>query len=148
MTSDVFPTPEAAMMVGYPPGVCRVLAVAVEGRDGFVVLDTGPAGRPYLYGGTVERVEGGWVGGSDGNGGAIGWTHTGPEEDIGVLAVWDEAPPDADMVRVAWRGKLHEAPVRNGAFLLTWFREPYPGDDSWPTVVEFRVNGRWPSRRN
>ena len=203
MATRLFPTPEAAMMEGYPPGGCRVLAVAVDGKDGFVVLDTGPAGRRYLYGGTVERVEGGWRPGIDGNGGAVGWTHTGPEEDVGVVAVWDEAPAGADMVRVAWRGKVHEAldragielnyntvpfdprkpfdpsgirigtpaatsrgmgsadmvrvawrgrvheaPVTDGVFLLTWFREPCPEDRDWPTVIAFRVGGRWPEREN
>ena len=148
MATRLFPTPEAAMMEGYPPGGCRVLAVAVDGKDGFVVLDTGPAGRRYLYGGTVERVEGGWRPGIDGNGGAVGWTHTGPEDDIGVVAVWDEAPAGADMVRVAWRGRVHEAPVTDGVFLLTWFREPCPEDRDWPTVIAFRVGGRWPEREN
>lgn len=103
MAPDLFPTPEAAAMQGFPAAHCRVLAVELDGKDGFVVLDTGPAEYRYLYGGTVERVEGGWTGGIDGNGGAAGWTLTDREREVGVVALWDEAPAGADAVRVTWR---------------------------------------------
>jgi hypothetical protein len=76
MATDTFPTPEAAAMEGFPAAHCRVLAVDLNGEDGFVVLDTGPEDYRYLYGGTVKRVDGGWVGGCDGNGGAVGSTLT------------------------------------------------------------------------
>ena len=140
---EAFPTPEAAAMQGFPAAHCRVLAVDLDGKDGFVVLDTGPADYRYLYGGTVEYVEGGWVGGCDGNGGAVGWTLTDSERDVGVVALWDDAPPDA--VRVAWRGQEREAPVRNGVYLVTWWREPDPMN-AWPHVIAFRSGGQWVPR--
>lgn len=129
-------------MQGFPAAHCRVLAVDTDGTHGFVVLDTGSAEHRYLYGGTVERMDGGWVGGCDGNGGAVGWTLTDSEHDVGVVALWDEAPPGADAVRVAWRGEERETPVRNGAYLVTWWREPDP-KNALPRVTAFRVNGRW-----
>jgi hypothetical protein len=142
MPLDPFPTPEAAAMQGFPPAHCRVLAVAVDGKDGFVVLDTGPAEYTYLYSGAVERVEGGWIGGSDGNGGGLRWTLTDAERELGVVALCDEAPPGVDAVRVTWRGERREAPVRNGVYLVVWWREPCP-QGSWPRVTELRVHGRW-----
>jgi len=41
MTTQIFATPEAAAMQGFPAGHCRVVAVSVDGDDGFVVRDTG-----------------------------------------------------------------------------------------------------------
>jgi hypothetical protein len=72
MASELFPTPEAAAMQGFHPTHCRVIAADVDGDDGFVMLDTGPAEYRYLYSGTVRRVEGGWEGGADSNGGGVG----------------------------------------------------------------------------
>jgi len=133
-------------MQGFPAAHCRVVAVALDDKDGFVVLDTGTAEYRYLYGGTVERLNGGWRGGVDGNGGAVGWTRTEAEHELGVVAIWDEAPSGADSVRVTWRGEVREAPVRNGVYLLTWWRESYPEDD-WPRVTAFRVGDRWMAPR-
>jgi hypothetical protein len=133
-------------MEGFPAAHCRVLAVEVDGKDGFVVLDTGPAEYRYLYSGTVERVEGGWIGGIDSNGGGVRWTLTDGERDLGVVALSDEAPPGADAVRVTWRGHERQAPVRNGVYLVTWWREPYP-EGAWPQVTAFRIGGRWVAAR-
>ncbi len=142
MATDTFPTPEAAAMQGFPVAHCRVLAVDLSGEDGFAVLDTGPEDYRYLYAGTVKCVDGGWVGGSDGNGGTVGWTLTDREREVGVVALWDEAPPGADAVRVVWRGEVREAPVRDGVYLVTWWREPDP-KDARPRVASFRIGGRW-----
>lgn len=130
-------------MEGFPAAHCRVLAVDLDGRDGYVVLDTGPADYRYLYGGTVHRVDGGWVGGSDSNC-AEGWTLTDRERKVGVVALSDKAPRGADAVRVAWRGEEREAPVRNGVYLVTWWREPDP-KNTLPRVTDVRVGGRWVS---
>src|SRR5688572_7795194 len=115
MPQELFATPEAAAMHGFPPEHCRVLAAEVNGRFGFVVLDTGPAEYRYLYGGTVEQVEGAWSSGIDGNG-TMGWTVTDSDRGVGVLAVWDEAPPGAEAVSVSWRGGAREIPVQNGVY--------------------------------
>ena len=129
-------------MSGFPSAHCRVLAVDVDGKDGYVVLDTGPAEYVYLYSGTVERIEGGWIGRSDGNCGGVGWRRTDDERGLGVVALLLEAPPGTDAVRTMWRGHERESLVRNGVYLLTWWHEPWP-DDSWPHVTAFRTGRRW-----
>lgn len=124
-------------MEGLPAAHCRVVASLAEGDDAFVVIDTGPAGHPYLDGATVRRVDGGWVGGSSGNG--AGWTLT--EGELGTLHVWGEAPAGAEAVRVEWGGEVREAPVRNGVYLVAWWRVPCPEEDD-PQVAGFRMGGR------
>lgn len=109
MHPNLFPTPEAAAMERSPAAYCRVLAVAVDGDDGFVMLDTGPRECRYLYGGSVKRLAGGWCGLSDSNGGGTGWTRTDPDHDLGVVHICNEAPADADIVCVSWRGELRFA---------------------------------------
>jgi hypothetical protein len=140
MSPKLFPTPEDAAMEGFPAAHCRVLAVDVDGKDGFVLLDTGPAEYVYLYGGTVERLAGGWCGGIDSNGGGVGWTHT--DEDVGVVAACGEAPPNATAVRVEWRGESREALVQNGVYLFTWWRQSYP-DGDLPQVTAFQFDNAW-----
>ena len=143
MLEHGFESPELAAMEGFPPAHCRVVASAVDGDDAFVVLDTGSAGRPYLYGGTVQRGASGWQGGIDGSGGAVGWTVTDTARELGVVALWDEAPSDADAVRVRWGRDERQVPVRHGVFLATWWRQPYPEGRPWPQVVAFRIGGHW-----
>jgi len=143
MAAHGFETPEQAAMEGFPPAHCRMVESAVDGDDAFVVLDTGPAGRPYLYAGTVHRDAAGWHGGIDGNGGAVGWTITDAERDLGVVAIWDEAPPGADAARIRRGDEECEIPIRHGVYLATWWREPFPEDGPWPAAVAFRVGGRW-----
>jgi hypothetical protein len=136
-----FDTPEAAAMEGFPPAYVRIVAMAQDGDDAFVVLDTGPAAYRYLYAGTVHRDGGRWYGGIDGN--AVGgWTVTDQDAELGVVTLWDEAPPDADAVRVRWRGEEREVPVTHGVYLAVWWREPWP-EDSWPAVAAFRVGDQW-----
>lgn len=139
MRYATFPTPEEAAMDGFPGTACRVVASAREGDDAYVLLDTGPEGHPYLYGGCVTREDGGWAEGTSGNG--PGWSLTDAEHDLGTLTVWGEAPEGAVRVRVGFRGEAREAPVANGVYLVAWWRVPYP--DEFPRVEAFRVDGRW-----
>jgi hypothetical protein len=135
-------TPEAAAMDGFPAEHCRVLAVDVDGDDAFVMLDTGPADYLYLYGGTVFRDSDGWHSGGDSNGVGIGWRRTVADTGLGVVHASGEAPLGADAVRIAWRGTEREGAIRNGIYLMTWWREPYdeaPG----PCVLGFRIDGKW-----
>jgi hypothetical protein len=140
MQSDTFDSPEAAAMDGFPSAHCRVAAVARGGDDAYVVLDTGPAGHPYLYGVCVARRDGGWVAESSGNG--DGWTLTDGERGVGTATAWGEAPDGADRARVAFDGDVREAPVTHGVYLAAWWRVPAPTDDM-PRVEEFRIGGRW-----
>jgi hypothetical protein len=142
MPPRFFPTPEDAAMEGLPPEHCRVLAMQVDGKDGYVLLDTGPPEYVYLYGGTVECFDEGWCGGCDSNGGGVGWTRTDDQTDVGVVAVSGEAPPLAVAVRVDWRGERRDVPVQNGVYLVTWWREPFP-DGDWPQLVAFRIDDNW-----
>ena len=129
-------------MHGFPSAHCRVLAVEVDGNDGFVLLDTGPADYRYLYAGTVARMPGGWRGGTDSNGGGTRWTRTDDENEVGVVAVYGEAPAAAIEVRVEWRGETRQALVQNGVYVVTWWREPFP-EQSWPVVTDFRIGDVW-----
>lgn len=61
MQPPPFATPQAAALDGFPAAHRRVAACAVDGDHAYVLLDTGPAGCPYLYGASVTREEGGWV---------------------------------------------------------------------------------------
>ena len=127
-------------MSGFPAGHCRVVACEVDGDDAYVLLNTGSAEHPYLYGGTARREGGGWRDGTSGNGG--GWTRTDADDEVGVLSLWDIAPAGADAARVRWGDDVREVRVRDGAFLATWWRVPFPVD-SWPEVVAFRIGGEW-----
>lgn len=140
MPQPTFATPQDAAMSGFPAGLCRVVAAAVEGDDAYVVIDTGSDGFNCLHGGTAQRQADGWRDGGGGNG--DGWILTDPDREIGVLAVWDEAPAACDAVRVQWRGEVREEPVRDGVYLVAWFRVACP-EDSWPAVTSFRIGGRW-----
>ena len=136
-----FATPEEAAMNGFPPAYCRVVASAVEGDDGFVVLDTGAPGRPYLYAVAVWREDGRWYDGNSGN--ACGWSVTDMDNELGSLAAWDYAPVNADRVRIAFRSEVREVPVADGAYLTVWWRVPCPEFGDWPWPISFRRNGIW-----
>jgi hypothetical protein len=144
MDLPTYPSPEEAAMIGFPGQAVRVLATARDGDDAYVLLDTGPAGEPYLYGVCVNRERGGWVEGTSGNG--SGWTLTGGEDDVGTLTEWGEAPEGATRVRVVFGGEVREAPVANGVYLLAWWRVPCPTDD-FPRVDAFQIDGRWVAER-
>jgi hypothetical protein len=129
-------------MAGFPAAHCRVLASAAEGDAAYVVMDTGPVEYRYLYGGTAERVEGGWTDGTSSNGPSAGWTCTDHEGQLGVAYVYDEAPDGADRVRVAFGTELQEAEVISGIYLAVWWH--VPSDDArTPVATAFRVAGEW-----
>jgi hypothetical protein len=137
---QVFDSPEAAAMDGFPPAHCRVVASASEGDHGFVVLDTGAPGPPYLYAVAVWRRDGKWY--ESGSGNALACTITDHDRELWTLAEWDYAPPDADSVRVEFRGEVREVPVAHGAYLTVWWRQPLPTDE-WPRATAFRIRGEW-----
>ncbi|HEX8394405.1 MAG TPA: hypothetical protein VF665_18815 [Longimicrobium sp.] len=141
MQQKLFATPQEAAMSGFSARYCRVVATAVDGDDGYVVVDTGSDGHPYLYGGAVKREAGGWSDGTSGNG--DGWISSGDlEEEIGAYALWGEAPAGADAVRARWRGDVRETLIEHGVYLVAWWRVPCPEDD-YPSVTEFRIDGNW-----
>jgi hypothetical protein len=135
-----FPTPEEAAMDGFPATACRVAAVASEGDDAYVVVDTGPPGHPYLCGVSARRENGGWVEGTSGSG--PGWTLTDGEHELGTATVWGEAPAGAVRVRAAYLGDVRERPVAGGVYLVAWWRVPSP-TDAHPRVEAFRIGGKW-----
>jgi hypothetical protein len=107
----MFASPEAAAMEGFPPEHCRVAACVVGGDEAYVVLDTGPMGRPYLYGSAVSRGPRGWEAGTSGNGPSAGWTLTDSEHDLGTSYVYDLAPAGADRVRAVLDEDVKEVAV-------------------------------------
>jgi hypothetical protein len=139
MASRTFPTPQAAALDGFPAAHCHVVASAVGDNDAYVLLDTGPAGHPCLYGVCVARAEGGWRAGTSGNG--AGWTRTDAARALGTATGWGQAPDGADRVRAALGGDAREAPVEHGVYLVAWWRVPAGAD--LPRAVAFRVGGRW-----
>jgi len=131
-------SPEAAAMVGFPEKYCRVVATRAEGNDAYVLLNTGPAGRPYLYGVNCRRKDGVWDEVSSGNGG--GWSLTDQETGLGTWSLWDDAPPGADMVRVQFAGQVSEHRIIEGFYLVVWWRQPV---DVAPRVTAVRFKGEW-----
>jgi hypothetical protein len=137
MPSIPFPTPQAAALDGFP--AAHVITYAQEGDDAYVLLDTGPAGEPYLYGVCVTRADGGWTERTTGNG--PGWTRTDAEHDLGTATAWGIAPAGADRVRAIHAGDVREAPVEHGIYLVAWWRVPLANDP--PRAAEFRIGGLW-----
>lgn len=128
-------------MVGFPAKYCRVVASRVNGDDAYVLIETGSDGNSYLYGVSCIRRDGGWHEGASGNAG--GWSPAGPDDDaLGTLTFWDEAPRDADMVRIVFGGETVEEPVVDGAYLAVWWRTPFPNGRG-PRIEAFRINGEW-----
>jgi hypothetical protein len=134
-----FASPQAAATEDFSPGHCRVVAVAEDGDEAYVLLDADPSGAGYLYGQNVHRRAGGWQTGSSGNG--PGWMQSDAEHDAGTLALWGNAPPGADRVRAEWNDETREGEVQAGVYLLTWWRVPAPA--TFPRTAAFRVRGEW-----
>lgn len=126
-------------MFGFPPKYCHVVASRTNGDRAYVLLNTGSAERPYLYGVHCRRFNGRWLEGGSANG--CGWEQTDHDPDVGTLSFWDNAPADADMVRIEFGGSIVEAPVIERAFLAVWWAVPAP--QNWPRVTAFRIAGRW-----
>ena len=139
MSDDGFGAPEDAAMVGFPTAYCRVVASRENGDDAYVLLNTRSSEQPYLYGANCRRENGRWFEGGSSN--MAGWEQTGHDPDVGTLSFWDDAPAEADMVRVEFDGRIVEEPVIDGAYLLVWWRIPVPRD--WPRVTAFRIAGNW-----
>src|SRR2546429_362383 len=92
MSTDRFDSPEEAARYGFP-AECRIVAMRKQGDAAYVLLDTGPAGRPYLYGVNCQRRDGSWSPGASGNG--PGWSQVGADKELGTLTVGGDAPAGA-----------------------------------------------------
>lgn len=60
-----------------------------------------------------------------------------------MLAFCDEAPADADAVRITFNGTSQELPVKDRVYLTVWWSVPCPGLHDYPRAVAFRIDGRW-----
>ena len=127
-------------MCGFPAKYCRVAASREEGENAYVLLDTGSDGHRYLYGVNCSQRNGRWLEGASSNG--PGWSQAGPDDLLGTLVVWGQAPPDAEMVRVGFECTEIEEPVNDGVYLAVWWRTRCPVA-SWPRVEAFRIRGTW-----
>jgi hypothetical protein len=130
---------EGAAMEGFPPAHCRVVASRTFEDDGYVLLDTGSPGQPYLYGSTCYRRDGRWFEAGSRNG--PGWEQTCHDPDLGTLSFWGDARAGVDAVRVEFDHTILEESVRGGAYFLIWWRVPAPTE--WPRIVAIRENGVW-----
>jgi hypothetical protein len=126
-----------AAQASFPAEFCRIVATSENGDAGYVLFDTGPIEYPYLYGVNFERRNGRWSEGNSSNG--SGWSHVGPDPDLGTVTTWGEAPPGADMVRVEFQGQVREEQVSNGVYFAAWWRVPCDGAQ----VIAFRIDGAW-----
>src|SRR5882672_10870844 len=99
-----------------------------------------PMDTPTSYGVNCSQRDGRWLESGSSNG--PGWSQAGPDDRLGTLVVWGEAPPDAEMVRLAFEGTAIEERVNNGVYLAVWWRTRCP-EESWPRVEGFRIRGMW-----
>jgi len=139
MSTDRFDSPEEAARYGFP-AECRIVAMRKQGDAAYVLLDTGPAGRPYLYGVNCQRRDGSWSPGASGNG--PGWSQVGADKELGTLTVWGDAPAGAERVRVEVAGEVQEESVSGGAHLVAWWDVPYRKASS-VRVLAFHIDGKW-----
>jgi hypothetical protein len=139
-TIETFESLAAAAHASFPMQFCRIVAMREMGEDGYVLFDTRTNGEPYLYGANFERVDDGrWMEGSSSNG--SGWSQMGPDAEFGTLAVWEEAPPGVDRVRVELMdGQVREEPVENRGYLVVWWRVPRTVEVK---QIRYHSNGRW-----
>jgi len=110
-----------------------------HGDAGFALFDTCPGGEPYLYEVYYDRRDGRWSEGSSSNG--PGWHRLDPDADLGVVTVWGEAPPGADMVRLEIEGEVREESVLQGVYWVVKWDVPCPTTTAQATA--FRVGGEW-----
>lgn len=138
-----FATPEDAALAGSQPAHCRIVAVARDGADAYVLLDTGSPGRAYLYGVVCRNDGDGWQEMMSSNGG--GWSLTDEKTGLGVHTLWDEVPADADQVRIEFRGESSEHPIAGGLYFFAWFNQPIGAERR---VAAIRVAGQWVGQFN
>jgi hypothetical protein len=136
---DGFDSPESAAVDGFPPEHCRVVASRVHGDRAYVLLNTGSSRQPYLYGVRCSRENGRWF--ERGSANVSGWEQTDHDPDLGTMTLWGDAPANADLVRVEFDGDVTDEPVSENAYLVVWWRVPFP--QQWPQVRAFRVAGLW-----
>jgi hypothetical protein len=139
LTENGFDSPEAAAMSTFPAEYCSVVATRSHGNHAYVLLNTGPPDRPYLYGVNCHREGGRWFEGGSSNG--PGWEQTDHDPDLGTLSCWNDVPMGVDFVRIAFDGAAIDEPVQNRAYLLVWFRVRCPSE--FPRVIGIRRRGRW-----
>lgn len=141
-------------MSGFPSHV-RVVASRASGDDAVVVLDTGSGGTRSLYQVICARQGHKWIELSSGNG--PGWARTSRDDtstpstdwrerefehrSVGTLSDWGNAPPEAEMVRLYFKGRLYEEPVRDGVYLFAWWKVGFPQE--YPDDLAFRIRGEW-----
>jgi len=135
-------SPVAVALAGFAPGVAHVLAWDTSHTVAFVVLDVGPPEYCYAYAVWLEKRNGEWEEGSSGNA-AGGWAPTDPNEQSGMVVIWDELPKEADLVRVEFASTSRDVQAENGMFLATWKGVPRPDDAVWPRAIAFRARGKW-----
>lgn len=114
-----------------------MLAVRQRGDAAVALFDTSPTAEPYLYEVHYDRDNGRWAENSSGNG--PGWHSLDPGAGVGVVTLWDEAPPDTDRVRADFEGKLFEEPTDQGMYFFVWWNVP----SSRAQAVAFRTKGEW-----
>jgi hypothetical protein len=141
MWPDAAPTPEEAARGEIPERYARALGVAYspDGNHAVVLLGTNEPPSLYPYQVLCGRGEGGWYEGISGNG--PGWSTTKDAEDdpnLGVVTLWDEAPPEAAAAVISFDALEHEAPVRESYFLFAAWDVPHDlAYEAYPSFVRW-----------
>lgn len=135
-----FPTPEAAALEYIPDRFARVLGASVSpsGENAMVLLGTNEPPQLYPYQCLCERESDGWFESTSGNG--SGWSSTSGYDDpeqVGVTTDWGQAPSDARVAIVSFRGDEHEAPVANGYYLFVKWGVPVANSGEAPVLRRF-----------
>jgi hypothetical protein len=124
---------EEAVLAQAPPGAVVVgSAISPDGKYA-VALTILPTATNYPMDDIFERIGKRWVGLSGGSGGGVGWTSLGDEGE-GVLRLANEAPLGARAAVVAYEGREHRVPTREGWFFFVAWDTAYTEE---PRLLRF-----------
>jgi len=98
----------------------RILAIREHGDQGYALAENSDK-NAFLLGVAYERARDGWTMVQMAT--VPGWCPVSQSPLEGTVTSWGYAPPGADRVRVELGGEIAEDEVRNGVYLLIWWRD-------------------------
>ena len=114
-----------------------IITIRENGDEGFALAEMSGK-KPFLLGMLFHRTTNDWTIVQMST--VPAWSALGQSRDEGIMPAWGYAPVGADRVRVEFAGEARDDEVRNGIYLLIWWRAPKSPD---PFVQAFRINGEW-----
>jgi len=117
-----------------------VLEVSPDGSYAVAVVDKGRPGDPYPLEVICGREEDGRSTASSPGSNGSGYRSLPKldteDEYFGILTFWGEAPQGTRSVKIRWRNRVHELPVREGWFLFVDWDFPDPGFSTFCNIPE------------